>query len=416
QESFYAWVDIQEFRGIPTADYRRGKSMHIYQKYVRDGAVLQIGSIPAEERARIKDIIDAGSTDRSAISTDMFDGLQKIVFNEMFYNTFQRFVETPAYTAMREDMKNAYNKVRPEDFLYIERLGEGGFGRVVQVKKESTGRHYAMKIQLKTALLDTFNDDPTRIDHERRVLSVTHHPFIVGMDYAFQTPSLAIMCLELVTGGDLQEAIDSSDEGRLSLARVQFYTAEIILGLAHLHDLGLMYRDLKPCNILLAADGHIKLADMGGVAEFAEGTCLDASTTSQNPFRGPEIGVLPEKQSDSGTGVNLNNKHRRRSIMGTQGYMAPEMVILPKQPRSVRVGYSNAVDYWSLGVTTFKLLTGSRPFDRKEFQAFELLDGVNFPSYSSQPAQDVIRGLLAGKETERLGGTRKNLEVVRSLG
>lgn len=73
--------------------------------------LLQIGSIPAEERARIKDIIDAGSTDRSAISTDMFDGLQKIVFNEMFYNTFQRFVETPAYTAMREDMKNAYNKV-----------------------------------------------------------------------------------------------------------------------------------------------------------------------------------------------------------------------------------------------------------------------------------------------------------------
>lgn len=58
-------------------------------------------------------------------------------------------------------------KVCPNDFLYIERIGEGGFGRVVHVKKKSTQSHYAMKIQLKTALLDTFNDDPTRIDHER---------------------------------------------------------------------------------------------------------------------------------------------------------------------------------------------------------------------------------------------------------
>lgn len=58
-------------------------------------------------------------------------------------------------------------KVCPDDFLYIERIGEGGFGRVVHVKKKSTQTHYAMKIQLKTALLDTFNDDPSRIDHER---------------------------------------------------------------------------------------------------------------------------------------------------------------------------------------------------------------------------------------------------------
>lgn len=59
------------------------------------------------------------------------------------------------------------NQVCPEDFLYMERIGEGGFGRVCHVKKKSTGLHYAMKIQLKTVLLDTFHNDPTRIDHER---------------------------------------------------------------------------------------------------------------------------------------------------------------------------------------------------------------------------------------------------------
>ncbi|CAM9198692.1 unnamed protein product, partial [Hapterophycus canaliculatus] len=412
QESFYAWVDIQEFRGIPTADYQRGKSMHIYQKYIREGAVLQVGSIPAEERSKIKNIIDGAEIDKAgSISTDMFDVVQKAVFKDMFYNTFQRFVTSPEYTKMRNDIKNAYNKVCPEDFLYIERIGEGGFGRVVHVKKKSTQSHYAMKIQLKTALLDTFNDDPTRIDHERRVLSVTHHPFIVGMDYAFQTPELGIMCLELVTGGDLQEVINAAPERRIDAARVQFYTAEIILALAHLHDLGLMYRDLKPCNVLLKGDGHIKLADMGGVAEFAEGTCLEC-TKDKNPFTGTEIGVSPVKQSANDGPPALNNKHRRRSIMGTQGYMAPEMVILPKQPRSVRVGYSSAVDYWSLGVTVFKLLTGSRPFDRRQFQAFELLETVEWPEYVSFHAKGAICGLLAGRETERLGGTAENLVAV----
>ncbi|CAM9270961.1 unnamed protein product, partial [Scytosiphon promiscuus] len=415
QESFYAWVDIQEFRGIPTADYRRGKSMHIYQKYIREGAVLQVGSIPAEERTRIKDTIDGVGIDKAgSVPMDMFDVVQKVVFKEMFYNTFQRFVASPDYTKMRDDIKNAYNKVCPEDFLYIERIGEGGFGRVVHVKKKSTQSHYAMKIQLKTALLDTFNDDPTRIDHERRVLSVTHHPFIVGMDYAFQTPELGIMCLELVTGGDLQqEAIDAAPERRINAARVQFYTAEIILALAHLHDLGLMYRDLKPCNVLLKGDGHIKLADMGGVAEFAEGTCLESSK-DKSPYSGTEIGVSAVKPSTLDGPPALNNIHRRRSIMGTQGYMAPEMVILPKQPRSVRVGYSNAVDYWSLGVTVFKLLTGSRPFDRRQFQAFELLDTVEWPDYVSFHAKSAICGLLAGRETERLGGTAENLLALKN--
>ncbi|CAM9358055.1 unnamed protein product, partial [Pylaiella littoralis] len=413
QESFYAWVDIQEFRSIPTADYRRGKSMHIYQKYIRDGAVLQqVGSISAEERAKIKDMIDTGMKDNIGISTDMFDVVQKALFKEMFYNTFQRFAISPEYAQMHAHIKNAYNKVCPDDFLYIERIGEGGFGRVVHVKKKTTQSHYAMKIQLKTALLDTFNDDPTRIDHERRVLSVTHHPFIVGMDYAFQTPELGIMCLELVTGGDLQEAIDSAPGGKLDEARVQFYAAEIILALVHLHDLGLMYRDLKPCNVLLNLDGHIKLADMGGVAEFAEGTCLQTSK-EKSQFSATEIGSLPEKQSTDDGPRPLNKKHRRRSIMGTQGYMAPEMVILPNQPRSVRVGYSNAVDYWSLGVTVFKLLTGSRPFDRRRFQAFELLSTIVWPRYVSPQTKSVICGLLAGKEAERLGGTPEKLIALK---
>lgn len=70
-----------------------------------------MGSIPAEERARIKTIIEAGVTDRTAVTQDMFDVVQKVVFKEIFYNTFQRFVDSPEYAKMHEDIKNAYNKV-----------------------------------------------------------------------------------------------------------------------------------------------------------------------------------------------------------------------------------------------------------------------------------------------------------------
>jgi serine/threonine protein kinase len=194
------------------------------------------------------------------------------------------------------------------------------------------------------------------------------------MNYAFQTETLAIMVLDLVTCGDLQEAINQAPNKRLSEVRVQFYVAEIVLALSHLHELGLMFRDLKPCNVLLGQvsvpcmwrlllkvhlqqcvnssgrtvlsvhlqlqqqlcmcasepqrqngthaptplqDGHIKLTDMGGVAEFAKGTCLDQQEVfaCSSPYS-MEIGN--ERKGDA-VHRKLSQSHRRRSIMGTHG-------------------------------------------------------------------------------------------------
>ena len=114
----------------------------------------------------------------------------------------------------------------------------------------------------------SYADNPSRLDSEKVVFAACHHPFIIDMDYAFQTEGHAILVLGLATAGDLQQAIDDSPENRLEEYRVMFYGAEIALALAHLHDLHLMYRDLQPCNVLLNEDGNIKLADMGGVADF----------------------------------------------------------------------------------------------------------------------------------------------------
>ena len=84
-----------------------------------------------------------------------------------------------------------------EDFDYYNKLGEGGFGFVVHCKKKSTGKHYAMKIQTKSGLLECFSDDPRRADFEKQAFASCQHPFIINLDYAFQTDSLAIMVLGL---------------------------------------------------------------------------------------------------------------------------------------------------------------------------------------------------------------------------
>jgi protein-serine/threonine kinase len=89
----------------------------------------------------------------------------------------------------------------------------------------------------------------------------------VNLDYAFQTENLAIMVLGLGIGGDLNKAIMNAPDCKLNLGRVQFYAAETVLALSYMHQMGLIYRDLKPQNILLGEDGHIQLVDLGGVAD-----------------------------------------------------------------------------------------------------------------------------------------------------
>uniref|UniRef100_A0A7S1U415 Protein kinase domain-containing protein n=1 Tax=Phaeomonas parva TaxID=124430 RepID=A0A7S1U415_9STRA len=401
-EHFFCWIDMQEFKAIPTKDYRRSKAMHIYDKYLKVGAVLELGSVAPQEKERFKGIVERARGDKSVVTPNMFDDIWQMVFVDIYHNTFIPFKRSDKYEEYRKEIRETYNKVSVDDFEYMEKLGEGGFGRVVHCRKISTGKHYAMKIQLKTALLDTFWDDPTRLDAEKSVFAACHHPFIVSLDYAFQTPSHAILALGLVTAGDLQEIMEKEPSKRLDEDRVVLYTAEVVLALQHLHELGLMYRDLKPCNVLLGADGHVQLADMGGVADF-KGNVLDHRN---------------EKADDDGV-------YRRRSIMGTRGYMAPEVLDLMSAV-SARKGYTQAVDFWSLGVTVYKLLCGTRPFDmssydvlleysseqkqQKQAEYDNLLHRIYFPTFISDAGCELIIGLMALHPEDRLGSNAEGVD------
>jgi hypothetical protein len=325
---FMCWIDIQEYKAIPTVDYRRSKALHIFHKYIKSGSILEIGGIDPAEKEQLKENIDKSQTDPSLISSDFYDRLQyECCFLGMYHNIFIPFKASDSYVSLTKQLKEQYNNVRPDDFEYMNKLGEGGFGVVVHCKKKSTGKHYAMKIQTKVGLLECFSDDPKRADYEKQAFASCQHPFIVNLDYAFQSETLAIMVLGLATAGDLQKASRREHEERLNEARTRFYAAEIVLALAYLHQMGLMYRDLKPNNVLLHTNGHIQLIDLGGVLDergrilgTSQETSGLANLFTQQFGDQPRSGYDLNASASPGSSPGPNPKRNRRmSIMGTFG-------------------------------------------------------------------------------------------------
>jgi serine/threonine protein kinase len=266
----------------------------------------------------------------------------------------------------------------------------------------------AIKIQLKTGLLDEHHDQLSQITSEKDILQICHNPFVLDMHYSFQTPAHAIIVTELVRGGDLGEALKSSREGYLNEDRVRLYAAEVGLALNHMHELGLIYRDLKPGNVLLGEDGHVVLADMGLAAGF-DPNCIKKDETSSTKY------------------IPVNAKlTRRKTTVGTRGYMAPEIISGKLVKRDQRPGYTFAVDYWSLGVTIFELMCGFQPFSvysggnffqevaneeifrlsprtQHKIELQKMAQGVTFPPHLSKNAQDYLRRLLDVNADQRLG-------------
>eukprot|EP00644_Phytophthora_capsici_P009802 jgi/Phyca11/12359/fgenesh1_pm.PHYCAscaffold_108_\ len=258
-----------------------------------------------------------------------------------------------------EAQKKRSEKVTLEDFVMIKVIGKGSFGKVLLVRKRDTGLIYAMKVLRKENIIKRNQVEHTRT--ERHVLGYVRHPFIVGLNYAFQTSEKLYFVLDYCAGGELFFHLGKVQ--RFPEHRARFYAAEITLAIEYVHNLDVIYRDLKPENVLLDENGHIRLTDFG---------------------------LSKEGIQDDFSGAN--------SFCGTPEYLAPEILN--------RSGHGRAVDWWSLGALLYEMLTGLPPFYcRDRDRLFEKIrkGDLSFPKYLSPNAKDLLKKLLERDPTQRLG-------------
>ncbi|XP_062540823.1 ribosomal protein S6 kinase alpha-5 [Armigeres subalbatus] len=271
------------------------------------------------------------------------------------------------------------DKVSMDDFKLLKVLGTGAYGKVFLVRKiggVDNDKLYAMKV-LKKATICQKKKTAEHTKTERQVLeSIKRSPFLVTMHYAFQTDSKLHIILDYVSGGELFTHLYNKEH--FTEDEVRIYIAEIIVALEQLHKLGIIYRDIKLENILIDSEGHIVLTDFGLSREL------------------------------------VYENERAHSFCGTIEYMAPEIV------KSNQNGHDASVDWWSVGVLTFELLTGSSPFSSEEpATQTEISKKITnteavIPDHLSREAKDFIRKLLVKDPRRRLGGGTADASELKS--
>jgi serine/threonine protein kinase len=265
-----------------------------------------------------------------------------------------------------------HRKMTAADFTPLKCLGKGTYGTVLLVRQAVSGRLYAQK-QFRKASLTVHKKLVEQTKTERTILeSVNRHPFVVKLYYAFQDHEKLYLILEYAQGGELFTHLAA--ERMFSEDVAAFYMAELILALEHLHhNIGVVYRDLKPENCLLDSEGHLLLTDFG----------------------------LSK--------VALSGEDRCNSSLGTIEYMAPEVVL--GKP------YGKACDWWSLGALGFDLLTGSSPFQANNITKIQekiLKQKLQLPYYLSPDAKDLLTRLLRKEPNKRLGyHMPKDLQIIK---
>lgn len=238
------------------------------------------------------------------------------------------------------------------------------YTQVVLVQKrqgKERGGLFAMKILRKSHLVKRRQIERTRT--ERKVLSVVNHPFIMKLHYAFQSDEKLYLVLDYCPGGELFFHLSRFRRFPERVAR--FYAAELLLAIGHLHKRGIIYRDLKPENVLLDAEGNVKLGDFGLAKAGIKHPCEGAM-----------------------------------SMCGTPEYMAPEVL--------AQAGHGFCVDYWGLGMLLYEMMTGLPPwYTTDRAKLFRRLKSapLDVPSYFSEQAANCVSVLLERNPRRRLGVT-----------
>ncbi|XP_063707413.1 G protein-coupled receptor kinase 2 [Culicoides brevitarsis] len=295
---------------------------------------------------------------------DLFDGCVNAVKSFLEGEPFSEFEDSMYFHRYLQWKWLERQLVTYKTFRMYRVLGKGGFGEVCACQVRATGKMYACKKLEKKRIKKRKGESMVLI--EKQILQKINSRFVVNLAYAYETKDALCLVLTIMNGGDLKFHIyNMGGEPGFDIQRACFYAAEVVCGLEHLHQQGIVYRDCKPENILLDDYGHVRISDLGLAVEIPEGEMV-------------------------------------RGRVGTVGYMAPEVIDNEK--------YSFSPDWFSFGCLLFEMIEGQAPFrarkekvKREEVDRRVKEDQEKYSNKFNEDAKTLCQQLLSKCIKSRLG-------------
>ncbi|GLJ43931.1 hypothetical protein SUGI_0915780 [Cryptomeria japonica] len=327
-------------------------------------------------------------------------------FSSNIHNTHQNIQDeniSSAYWKAIKAVTGLEGNLKLNHFRKIKKIGRGGSGTVFLAELSDTKTYFAIKVADSNNMIN--------VRREIQVLkSLRSHPLFPTLFFHCRKDGKSYFVTEYCPA-DLDRLRHKQPEHRFSEDIVRFYCAEILLAIEYLHMLGIVHRDLKPANVLVKEDGHILLTDFDLSRQFyvhhllvsnncnkSQKRVADVKKTRFLHFGSKRRGRMKKIDEIEFTAEPWGG--RAHSYVGTEEYMAPEMI--------ENKGHGGAVDWWSFGVFLYQLMYGKTPFkgnDKDETHDNVVKEELRFPDSPtvSDEAKDLIKALLVKQHWKRLG-------------
>lgn len=351
--------------------HQNDKLRQVYEDYIAVQSKCRIPVISEEAARAVEKQLHSGGGPTLRSPLTLFRECEREVLEFLKGEPFSNFLHSPYFVRYLQWKALEQQPVTEDFYRQFRVLGKGGFGQVLACQSKATGKMYAVKKLDKKRVKKMKAEE--LVLNEKYALEHVNSRFVVSLICTFQTKHELCMVMTLMDGGDLKYYIRHMGKPGIPLEHATFYAAQIALGLQHLHEARVAYRDMKPENILVDKDGNVRISDLGLSIQIQEGKCVTGKA-------------------------------------GTVGYMAPEVVAHRK--------YTFMPDWWGLGCVLYEMIAGEAPFrkHRENVSSKEVEKRVqekeeDYAGAFTAETQLLCKQLLTKDPKARLGHSRGAVEI-----